>query len=746
MRFGKRPRTGLFFGRKTTEDPPKRATPESTSYEPVGSDEWNALVAPGDADPDQSTWQMNGGGEPALSGMDESGDELSMTAETGRETTLDPTNRLLTALGRFHREVLKAREGSAHSEWPDVCMNQLIGAVEIALSQGWGEVVEALGESGRILQSYDEAARANDSVAFLEDAYEILCLMVGDLIVGTVRPGVVQKWKERYARAIEDLEADGLTLVDDEGDGESSHSEAGDPFGQNNAPAVSTPEVPFDGLPALDTLAPLEDEVSLDDDGSMDDEDGSDSEGTGSTGLLDTVSEALALIEANAGAPNPAAFATISDAVESLREEARSRDRLGAAIAGDAMLRLCEGAQQVTHSLDDRFFELAYAFPGLYAEASDLPDDDSVDSWTMECETMLVSWSAMTDEVSSDSEAPVEAVAEEPGATPEASPFDLAALDSPEQPETPVQPSSDVPDLGADIESVEFDEPASSETDEPTDYEFAHHAEPAEEDEVAVQRAIEDIINTGAEEALEAVAETFTTFDEVIDTPMQILKVAEQAVSEGRAVNAKLLLLQAAASIAESEAAEAHKALEQATQRIQEEAEAIETAMAAVAEAETQVAEAEAAVSQGAEEIEARRAEVAERSERVTEVQARIDTIDEEIRKLQERREEEVANLEQSRDELAAAESEAAQIEADIARKQEGEAETRQRLEEARAQVKHHQRRRQEFESALDRANDEVRERSESLSDLQQTMSRFGLPAKTEDNTSGDLFGEGGDE
>src|SRR5690606_2672977 len=77
-------------------------------------------------------------------------------------------------------------------------------------------------------------------------------------------------------------------------------------------------------------------------------------------------------------------------------------------------------------------------------------------------------------------------------------------------------------------------------------------------------------------------------FEETIDTPQQILKVAQQAVSEGRAANAKLLLLQAAASIAEAEAAESQRASENAARRIQEEAEAIEAAMKAVSDTEGQ--------------------------------------------------------------------------------------------------------------------------------------------------------------
>jgi hypothetical protein len=754
MRFGKRPRSTRLFGRKSTP-PAESATPESAAYEPMQHEEWNALVTPDEID---AEWQTDNGQESASFALDNAGEDESMSADTGREAALDPTNRLLTALGRFHREVLKAREGSAHGEWPDVCMNQLINAVEIALDQGWTEVVEALGESGRVLQSYSEAGRAHDSVVFLEDAYELLCLMVGDLIVGSVRPGVIQKWRERYARAIEDLEAAGLTLVnDDDGLG---HEHAGAaPFANAGMAPEASPEVPFESMPALDALAPLEDEMPGTD--AVDD----DSETDGAPPLLDTVSEALALIETDPHSKHPAAFATIADAVESLEQMARAEGRHSAAFAGEVMRRLCDGAQQTAAPLDDRFFELAYGFPGLYAEANDSPGDDSVDAWSMECETILLGWSDLPEPEEPAEESPAAAIIPD-DAMPEDAPFESTALDDASH----VEVDQDVrevshrgsddgglPDLGAIIEAIEEEaaavqsapaeeSPGMMETVDESAAEIPVVEVGSIDDDAAVRQALDDIIEAESsealEDALEEVMEAAAPLEEVIDTPMQILKVAEQAVSEGRAVNAKLLLLQAAASIAESETAEAHRLLEQATKRIQQEAEAIEAAMAAVSTAETQVAEAESAVAAGAEEIEARRTQVEEHGERVNEVQARIEAIDEEIRALQARREEEAAQLEQAQAELAETAEQTANLEGDVNRRQEAEAAARQQLEEARAQVKHHQRRRQEFEGALDQANEEVRQRSESLAELQQTMQRFNLPRDTGEHESGDLFGQ----
>ncbi|MBI2423868.1 MAG: hypothetical protein HYV27_13640 [Candidatus Hydrogenedentes bacterium] len=135
----------------------------------------------------------------------------------------DPTQRLLTALGRFQRQVAKAEDGAPQHVWCDECMNQIITGIEIALNQGWSDVREALTDSARILQSYEDAGEASLCVPFLQDSYEILCLMVGDIIVDNVRSGVMHKWRERYQIAVEDLTAAGLLLIRDE----PSHFDAG---------------------------------------------------------------------------------------------------------------------------------------------------------------------------------------------------------------------------------------------------------------------------------------------------------------------------------------------------------------------------------------------------------------------------------------------------------------------------------------------------------------------------------------
>lgn len=185
----------------------------------------------------------------------------------------DPTQHLLTALGRFHRQVVKAKSAASQEEWCEECMNQIIAGIEISLTQDWEDVQEALTDAARVLLSYEEAGRAQDCVSFLQDGYEILCLMVGDLIVDNVRSGVMDKWRRRYEMAVEDLLKAGLVLVEDGGDEGTAEvvapaSDAAEPAAYSVEEAVKAPawdEGPFEDfveeVPAEEPAAPVQEEV-----------------------------------------------------------------------------------------------------------------------------------------------------------------------------------------------------------------------------------------------------------------------------------------------------------------------------------------------------------------------------------------------------------------------------------------------------------------------------------------------------
>ncbi|HPO13666.1 MAG TPA: hypothetical protein PLI09_09490 [Candidatus Hydrogenedentes bacterium] len=206
MRFGKANRNWVAAGRRLFKE-------QEYASGAVATEERNALLG-FDASEEPFTAPSP---EPAMKG--------------------DPTQHLLTALGRFQRQISKAENGAPQSIWSDECMNQIIAGIEIALEQEWESVKEALTDTARILQSFEDAECAEQCVPFLRDSYEILCLMVGDIIVDNVRSGVLQKWRDRYQAIVEDMHCADIRLVDDDArEEEQEQSETG--FMEEEAPII----------------------------------------------------------------------------------------------------------------------------------------------------------------------------------------------------------------------------------------------------------------------------------------------------------------------------------------------------------------------------------------------------------------------------------------------------------------------------------------------------------------------------
>ena len=191
------------------------------------------------------------------------GQSVEVASEhSGDGDSAESTQNLLTALGRFQRQLTDAHGDSSSSLWSDECMNQLITAVDISLAQEWAPIVEALTDTGRILQTYKNSDRAQDAVPFLNDAYEVLCLMVGDLIVENDSDALVSNWRRLYSGAVRAIEDTGLVLARDDDDGSegSALSEATLEIRlpEGMVETVDSESSPPDELPILDELTPLD--------------------------------------------------------------------------------------------------------------------------------------------------------------------------------------------------------------------------------------------------------------------------------------------------------------------------------------------------------------------------------------------------------------------------------------------------------------------------------------------------------
>ena len=350
-------------------------------------------------------------------------------SETDPPSALDPTQRLVTALGRFHRYVAKGQTGAAQDYWSDDCMNQLGLAIEIALSHNWMNIVEALTDVARVLQSYENAGCAHICVPFLHESYEILSLMVGDLIVGNTSSGVMGTWRERYEQAVQELAAAGLALVQDEEEEEEHFllgpteaqpppggmaPEEREPAGPEPSPAPTAPALdaflpfiePEEEAPAVVAAAPAAEEaaesltpVEQDPLGEPPMEEAPEpvapapEEDAGISremlAVLDSLCDDLARLDTAFEAEHAARLAEIRRKVASLAQyAAQKRHEVSEEICRrmSELCRLASGGGSIAH---DRFLDTAYAFCEAYVEASRDPQGVVATSWLSDSAALL---------------------------------------------------------------------------------------------------------------------------------------------------------------------------------------------------------------------------------------------------------------------------------------------------------------------------------------------------------------------
>lgn len=653
MRFGRRNKSRLIPMRTDVSEP----LPDSLG--PVASEERNALLS----------------GNAAHGPMDVP-DDPPLPPSMG-----DPTQRLVTALGRFHRYVAKGQSGASQEYWSDDCMDQLGVAIEIALSQNWMNIVEALTDVARILHSYENVGMARSCVPFLNESYEILSLMAGDLIVNNVRSGVMDKWRERYRRAVADLSAAGLTLVQDEED-ESESSPQGRviPF-ETAAPASAASQTP----PVTDSFLPFmdfsQDEAAEEPaDQSPLPSFPSDEMPTLEPAAQDRTPEATTPVEE--GAPESEIPGGERPGRESAQKEPPPRKkslkddpdtaslldalsnelaRLDKALAGGLALRLdvvcrqvaaleqragalgfevsqslcalmtslCAQTQERPEAGYEHFLDMAYAFCEAYVEASLNSESVAVTTWRADVEDML----------------------------------------KPSSLKVTASPGVAGPSEGA---------------------------------------------------------------------PESLLETAQLAVARGDMSGAKALALQAVAQLARTEAAKAEARVQDAEQKLRQASEAIDRARALVKKAEQDVTVAENRVSGGEAELADLRNHAIQCAEQVNGIERRIAEIDEQIRALQAARTLEESRFAEAGAALEAARDAESRGNAELRALQEAEDAARERLEDARQQVKDQQRKRQECEAALMRSRETLTKHRASLADIERTVAQLG-----EDETRGGAESDG---
>lgn len=714
MRFGRKSRNSSIFRRLA------RPEPEDGVFAAVAAEEREALLAP-DADaappPDEA----------AMVHRDD--DEMSPL-----DASENAAHSLLAALGMYHREVTRAKDGQAGPGWTDACMNQLINGVEISLENGWDDMAGALTETARILQTYDEAGRADDAVTFLDNVYDVLCLMGGNLLVGDLRSDVVDRWRAQHAKTLTQLEADGLALVSDD---EERHmvrrAENGGAQGRASAPFDGA-GIDDDAFPSVDAFAAEAAFVDEDDE----DENGGDIVGVtipdetaetprpaagtddDTAQALDSLCAALSQWESDPQADREDVFGAVRECIGFLRELADDNRNYAAIPPCDALTRLTRQAAAMRQP-DERFFELAYGFCDAYVQAQGEETSPETLSWIMECEALLIGMSAADEEE----------VASEP--------FDVPAAAADDEPAHDAEPIAEEPVVDVDIEAIAAEAAAlepvlKAEVDEEAVAGEAD-AEPAPET-LETDAALDAFDAAEEPEAIKESADDETPelipeqLDLDNDSPMRLLAIAQQAAAQGKTADARMLALTAAMRIATDEADECDRRLHEAEARLQAGSDAIERARNEVAAAESRVQHAEVQVGSG-------EAALAEQSEAIGGIETHIGEVEEAIADLDRRiaeliaqRDAEAERLAERRQDLENAQDERAAIESDLAARRNEEEAARLALENARQDVKASQAKRIEFESERDRTLEELNLTRTNLHELEQTIGMFTGKAK----------------
>jgi len=601
--------------------------------------------------------------------------------ETPLNLAGDPTQRLMTALTRFHRFVAKGDSGAPQEYWSDDCMGQLAAAAEIAASQEWMHIVDVLTGTARVLQSHEDAGSAHLSVGFLNDCYEDLCLMVSDLIVDKQRPEVAEKWHARYEQAVADLTAAGLTLVEDEPT--PTPEESPEPQHKDEDEAMTAPEPPADDqraeegeivpfempkgddthggaapieTPSMDDFLPFPEASRADEDAAEtadagvepalaeaagDDVPQEDDEAASAPAevvetiehdpvpaspapvgaqvgpWLDALCEDLAALASAAPEEKAGRLAAVTEKARGLHEHAEQQGLTGAVQACQAMRELCRAAGECEADLDDGFFDTAYAFCEVYVAAAQEPDSPLLASWCGEAEALC------------------------------------AGL----KPEPPSEAPADAPPEDGSAESL--------------------------------------------------------------------LGTAQAAIARGDMSGAKALALQAVVNLAEVETGKAEKRVEDAETRFSQNAEDIEKARASVTKAEQDVVAAESRVAECQAQLADARAHGSVVADKVQGLEQRVAEIDEQIRQMQAARESELERISEARGELEQAREDEEGAESEVGAVQEAEQGARVGLEEARQNVKDLQRKRLEMEEMLSRARETLTHHRTSLGDVERTISQL---------------------
>ena len=692
------------------------------------------------------------------------------------ESTGDPTQELLSTLGRYQALVGEVGERGADSgQWTDDVMDQLVEALGVAIQHEWDVVVEALTDAGRILHAYEDAGQSKNAAPFLREAYDILCLMVGDLIVGDVRESVTEKWHQCYGTAR--AAADSI----------SPEPESADIPGDKPRPSESLPDgevMPFDmpdegegsaaalddALPALDEMprlnemieAGIEAQPSGDDalpaeNGTETDEalelfadfdnvtylETKDSEPAPPeptklmVEILDRICDQLSLLERSEGEEFSLHIERATGGVGALKLEAELAESPAAIEACALMEDALIPAAASMGKLDKHFMDVAYAFCGVYIDAIKEEGADSATQWKKEALSLVETWE---DPVSDEEKATAPTIlAEEEEADAEVAPDTAEIAD-----ESPLDEertdSTSVPEA---IVILEIPEEGRSDAGapEPESTEDSEGLPTVTADPDLPSDAV-DLSGENPDDPVEATdeADTVPEKEEAPSNSFALLESAQKAAAKGDGMGARHFALQAAAQIAADETARAELHLESTEAKLKQSWDASASAREEVTHSEQAVTDAASKVS-GAESGLGLASDLrAESAQEVSDLAEKVLDLEEQMKALVERHKEEERNVGEAKEKLDGAESAETEADEALAKAADEEKSARVQLETARHGVKELQRRSAEIESEVSGARENLSRQKNSLEDIEGTIAHISGAGKPTDSPDTLLF------
>ncbi len=647
----------------------------------------------------------------------------------------DSTKQVLGVLAQIRDIAEAVVDGRAGALWADECMNQLIMGVELGLAQGWNEVVDAFSDAGRILQSYESGGRSDDSTLYLIDAYDLLCALVTDSMNGAARPETIEKWRARYQEEIATLEATGLALVSDDFEGDSA-AEPDSPFDMPDLAAKNIVKLrPQEDLPSLDELPPLDSvisgaqqkkqpapqrpeakpaqqrvakspiEVAREAEEAKSRNDRSPARameqaeiaavsGKGTqpsqtvVEFVDRICEELAGLSQHSDDERVLSLEMIQGGIGALKREAVKANMRHSAELCDEMMKACLFVGQGEDANTERFTDLAFGFCGVYVEAMNTPDSENVAEWRGECRGFI--------------ETEAETAAAEPA--PETTTAEAVA--EPVAAPAPPEP----------VRAEQVPPPASAPAPEPVTA-------------AAVQPA-PTIISSAppAQPGASALARLSTQGTKSADLFIR----AQEALARGDGEAAKVLALQAAAMIAETEVDKAEARLRDAEARLKGNVSATEEARSEVKHTEKLVMNAASDVAAGETHLGQAKSLTAKSLHELQESEAEVTEIDRQIAELAARRDDQLRDVESRKSRLEEARGVESGAESQLDSLRDAEKDSRKSLEAARQRVKDHQRIAAEIENEMERARETLSRQRGSFADIMQTINRP-EPIKTGD-------------